>query len=348
MPRVAPSGANPSPTPPHHGSSCLLTGWRGVSPPKRSRIRGGEVAGNRARPLNGALEERAKGLTGMSRLGACPHPTRLISVNGCFGPLTPGSLPPRSRTALASVCARSAAGGRVSVTASPLLPRRFLVAYAGCRLSRRTTGGPIGGAGRRPARRDAGRASGSLCHRAGRVGECLDRRTHRAPAGPAAQKKSLIATDQRPDQRVAWQETVTVTERAVETLVFLDETSTQTVMTRRRGRAPRGIRVRERVPRNHGDNLTLISAIGVQGVQGVLAPLVFPRALACLMDHSSSTGCGRGWCRCCVPVRSWSWTTCRCTRPRRPGRRLRRPGAGGSSSRSIPPITTRLSWSSRG
>ena len=34
--------------------------------------------------------------------------------------------------------------------------------------------------------------------------------------------------------------------------------------------------MREHVPRNHGDNLTLISAIGVHGV---LAPLVFPRAL---------------------------------------------------------------------
>ncbi len=59
-------------------------------------------------------------------------------------------------------------------------------------------------------------------------------------------------------------------------LVFLDETSTQITMTRRRGRAPRGERLTERVPRNHGDNRTLLAAIGTDGVK---APLVFPRAL---------------------------------------------------------------------
>ena len=58
--------------------------------------------------------------------------------------------------------------------------------------------------------------------------------------------------------------------------MFLDETSTQTVMTRRRGRAPRGVRLTERVPRNHGENQTLLAAIGVDGV---LEPFVFPRAL---------------------------------------------------------------------
>lgn len=61
-----------------------------------------------------------------------------------------------------------------------------------------------------------------------------------------------------------------------EDLVFLDETSTQITMTRRRGRAPRGVRLVEAVPRNHGDNLTLLTAIGTDGVK---APLVFPRAL---------------------------------------------------------------------
>lgn len=61
-----------------------------------------------------------------------------------------------------------------------------------------------------------------------------------------------------------------------EAIVCLDETSTQTGMTRRRGRARAGVRVTERVPRNHGDNLTLLAAIGTDGVK---APLVFPRAL---------------------------------------------------------------------
>ena len=61
-----------------------------------------------------------------------------------------------------------------------------------------------------------------------------------------------------------------------EAIVCLDETSTQITMTRRRGRAPAGVRVRERLSRNHGDNLTLLAAIGIDGIK---APLVFPRAL---------------------------------------------------------------------
>lgn len=61
-----------------------------------------------------------------------------------------------------------------------------------------------------------------------------------------------------------------------EAIVCLDESSTQTVMTRRRGRAQAGGRVTERVPRNHGDTLKLLAAIGTDGVK---APLVFPRAL---------------------------------------------------------------------
>lgn len=61
-----------------------------------------------------------------------------------------------------------------------------------------------------------------------------------------------------------------------ETMIFLDETSTQTVMTRRTGRAPRGQRVVGTVPRNHGPNITCLVAIGVTGP---LAPCVFEGAL---------------------------------------------------------------------
>lgn len=60
------------------------------------------------------------------------------------------------------------------------------------------------------------------------------------------------------------------------TLVFLDETSTQTVMTRTRGRAPRGERVVGAVPRNHGPNVTCLMAIGPTAV---LAPCVFEGAV---------------------------------------------------------------------
>ncbi len=60
------------------------------------------------------------------------------------------------------------------------------------------------------------------------------------------------------------------------TVVFLDETSTRTTMTRSRGRAPRGERVIGAVPRNHGNNVTCLAALTPTGIQ---APLVFEQAL---------------------------------------------------------------------
>ena len=71
-----------------------------------------------------------------------------------------------------------------------------------------------------------------------------------------------------------WREaTVTI---PPETLVFLDETSTQVTMTRHRGRGPRGQRVVDRVPRNHGQNLTCLTAISPRGVH---APCVVDGAV---------------------------------------------------------------------
>ncbi len=74
--------------------------------------------------------------------------------------------------------------------------------------------------------------------------------------------------------RTAWR--AELAEVAPETIVFLDETSTQTVLTRRRGRAPRGERVIGRVPRNHGPNITCLVALGPTGTH---APCVFEGAV---------------------------------------------------------------------
>ncbi len=60
------------------------------------------------------------------------------------------------------------------------------------------------------------------------------------------------------------------------TVVFLDETSTQTGMTRRQGRAPRGERVGGAVPRNYGPNVTCLVALSPTGMQ---APCVFAGAV---------------------------------------------------------------------
>lgn len=95
-----------------------------------------------------------------------------------------------------------------------------------------------------------------------------------AAAGPVAQKKTLIATEQDPEARARW--TKVTAAWAAERVVFLDETSTQTVMTRRRARARRGERAVGRVPRNHGPNVTCLAALSLTGIH---APLVFPGAL---------------------------------------------------------------------
>jgi transposase len=47
----------------------------------------------------------------------------------------------------------------------------------------------------------------------------------------------------------------------LEKLVFLDESEAQTNMTRTRGRAPRGVRVIDRVPHGHWKTTTILSAI---------------------------------------------------------------------------------------
>jgi transposase len=47
--------------------------------------------------------------------------------------------------------------------------------------------------------------------------------------------------------------------------VFIDESGAQTNMTRRRGRAPRGVRVIDKVPHGHWKTTTMISAVRTTG-----------------------------------------------------------------------------------
>jgi len=48
--------------------------------------------------------------------------------------------------------------------------------------------------------------------------------------------------------------------------IFIDEMGSNTSMTRLYGRAPGGDRAVEKVPRNHGENLSTVGAMGLQGV----------------------------------------------------------------------------------
>lgn len=84
----------------------------------------------------------------------------------------------------------------------------------------------------------------------------------------------MIATEQDPQARAEWRAEMAA--HAPHTLVFLDETSTQTTMTRSHGRAPRGERVLGQAPRNQGSNVTCLAALTPTGMQ---APWVFEGAL---------------------------------------------------------------------
>jgi transposase len=90
-----------------------------------------------------------------------------------------------------------------------------------------------------------------------------------AASGLAAQKKSLIAAERDESARTAWRDAAATLDPAA--LIFVDETSTHTALTRRRARAPRGARAVGRVPRNHGPNVTLLAALTPAGVGPALA-----------------------------------------------------------------------------
>jgi hypothetical protein len=47
---------------------------------------------------------------------------------------------------------------------------------------------------------------------------------------------------------------------------FIDESSINLALTRLYGRAPRGERVVDRVPQNYGENITMVAALGLEGI----------------------------------------------------------------------------------
>jgi len=127
----------------------------------------------------------------------------------------------------------------------------------------------------------------------------------RAGAGEDhAQEKSLIATERDEAARAAWRAATATLDP--QDLVCLDETATHSALTPRSARAPRGVRVRGAVPRNHGQNTTLIAALSADGtgptraldgavdgaafaasLREVLAPTLRPGQVV-ILDHLSA------------------------------------------------------------
>jgi transposase len=144
-------------------------------------------------------------------------------------------------------------------------------------VARLAAGPPAGGRGR-----DPGRARRGLHRRARRGGVAGDdvagdrqlagRRSRSGPncarasaaAGPAAQAKSLSATERDETARARWRTDIQQLDPT--SLVFVDECGTHTSMTRRRARAPRGTRARGAVPRNRGPVTTLIAGLSLAGM----------------------------------------------------------------------------------
>ena len=78
----------------------------------------------------------------------------------------------------------------------------------------------------------------------------------------------LRASERDEAHRAAWW--VETTQLDPRRLVFVDESGTNLSLTRRYGRAPRGQRVVGSVPRNHGPNVTLLAAMGREGITAAM------------------------------------------------------------------------------
>ena len=85
----------------------------------------------------------------------------------------------------------------------------------------------------------------------------------------AAHKQSLIAAERDEAARATWRLDASTLNPA--DLVFVDETSTHTALTRRRARAPRGEWAVGRTPRNHGPNVTLLATLTPEGIGPAVA-----------------------------------------------------------------------------
>ncbi len=104
------------------------------------------------------------------------------------------------------------------------------------------------------------------------MGECVHHVPPAHAAGAASQKKSLHASERdtpRVQQARAhhWQ---VIEALDVRRLKFVDESGVNLAMTRLYGRAPKGERVVGSVPQNYGQNVTVLAALGPQGLHAMM------------------------------------------------------------------------------
>ena len=130
---------------------------------------------------------------------------------------------------------------------------------------------------RRAARSELARTTVAAARRVAAESEYRSAMEPVARAGAALKKKSLYAAEQDTAasrrRRSVWREQVRRIDP--ERLIFLDESSVATEMTRRYGRARRGRRVREGVPARRWRTLSVLGAIrrcGWVGAMTIEAP----------------------------------------------------------------------------
>ena len=110
----------------------------------------------------------------------------------------------------------------------------------------------------------------SRCNR--RPGQCADDVPRAAARGSTAQKQSLHASERETPRvqqaRAIYQQRITALD--LRRLKFADESGVNLAMTRVYGRAPSGERVIGSIPQDYGQNVTMLGALGVQGLHAVM------------------------------------------------------------------------------
>jgi transposase len=77
-------------------------------------------------------------------------------------------------------------------------------------------------------------------------------------------KKSLAASERHEHDRASWRKQVSPL--PAKQLVFVDECGSNIALTPLYGRAPKGQRATDSVPRNRGKNTTLIASLSLEGI----------------------------------------------------------------------------------
>jgi transposase len=81
-------------------------------------------------------------------------------------------------------------------------------------------------------------------------------------------KKTLPASERDEKQREEFRQTASAIN--AHRFIFVDEAAANLAMTRLYGRAPRGERVSECVPRNYGESISVLGALSVSGVRAAM------------------------------------------------------------------------------